>query len=277
MDQDQVRKMFRKIGAEVTMERADDLGVIWTKASGAEEVPAAIDVKVERGKERFSISILPRVEVDVLDARPEWRHLLLLVRHGAHKHKYLCGHDERHWFAAAVPEEAHWVRSVETAFQALRPPEVREVVAHHRLRRKERYGRRNDAYVRQGEWFFVPVPDLDPPPEMILRWEPVRRGNSKPHMLEFAFRRGGETVYRPNRWSNSWKGFTGLLTAEQREALLREYPSARAVQWTPEVLNPELYGRGRVRHPDHGTIVLDTWHRVYPNTESKAKAGAKTP
>jgi len=29
----------------------------------------------------------------------------------------------------------------------------------------------------------------------------------------------------------------------------------------------EVYAKGRVRHPDHKTIVLPFWHRVLPNRE----------
>ena len=47
-------------------------------------------------------------ELEVLDVQPGQRHLLLLVREPngrrEEKHKFLCGHDERDWFAAAVPE-----------------------------------------------------------------------------------------------------------------------------------------------------------------------------
>ena len=41
----------------------------------------------------------------MLDTRPNLRHLLLMSRNcrtGA-KEKFLCGHDERHWFVAAIP------------------------------------------------------------------------------------------------------------------------------------------------------------------------------
>ena len=32
------------------------------------------------------------------------------------------------------------------------------------------------------------------------------------------------------------------------------------------VRDPELYAKGAVRHPDHGTIDLASWHRVFRNT-----------
>ena len=38
------------------------------------------------------------------------------------------------------------------------------------------------------------------------------------------------------------------------------------------VRDPELYAKGTVRHPDHVTIYLATWHRVLMNTEQRAQA-----
>jgi hypothetical protein len=38
--------------------------------------------------------------------------------------------------------------------------------------------------------------------------------------------------------------------------------------------DPELYVRGAIRHPDHATITLRGWHRVYLSAESEARAGA---
>ena len=63
----------------------------------------SIDVNGSRFEIRFP-SVGERVEVEAVDVRQ--RHLLLLVRNGGAKSKFLCGHDERHWFVAAVPEEA---------------------------------------------------------------------------------------------------------------------------------------------------------------------------
>jgi hypothetical protein len=33
-----------------------------------------------------------------------------------------------------------------------------------------------------------------------------------------------------------------------------------------------VYAKGSVRHPDHATIHLATWHRVLMNTEQAARA-----
>jgi hypothetical protein len=34
--------------------------------------------------------------------------------------------------------------------------------------------------------------------------------------------------------------------------------------------NMDVFGRGKVTHPDHKTIVLSGWHRIFPNRESDA-------
>jgi hypothetical protein len=127
-----------------------------------------------------------------VDARRDDRHLLLLARIDGAKSKFLCGHDERHWFVAAVPEEARGVTGVVAAKAALQPEAVREVV--ERKRPKDPFRRRNSAYVRQGEWFFVPA-DVDPPAAEVLRNEPLFRSGGTPHVMQYAYRRGGEPVY----------------------------------------------------------------------------------
>src|SRR6478752_5533326 len=114
-----------------------------------------IDVLSDRDGEFFDIrfdgnSSGDGAEVEVVDARPHDRHLLLLVRQGEVKSKFLCGHDERHWFVAAVPESARGVTGVVTAKAALQPDAVRALV--ERVRPKDRFRRRNEAYIRQGEW-----------------------------------------------------------------------------------------------------------------------------
>src|SRR5918998_5036146 len=82
------------------------------------ELPG-IDIKTDRRGEFFDIR-LPRrgrVEYEVADLRPEARHLILLARRGEAKEKFLCGHDERHWFVCAVPGRS--VSSVAAAMEAL--------------------------------------------------------------------------------------------------------------------------------------------------------------
>ncbi|MBI1928765.1 hypothetical protein HYR99_31530 [Candidatus Poribacteria bacterium] len=87
----------------------------------------------------------------------------------------MCGHDERHWFVAGI---AGAVSTVRDAKQSLMPEVVQEGAKS--LPRKQANKRRNAAFTRQGEWFFVPV-DLKVPEDRILRNEPLQRTvGSKP-------------------------------------------------------------------------------------------------
>lgn len=223
-----------------------------------------IDIGADTRGEYFDIRFAgggPATGLEVVAVDPRDRHLLLLVREGEAKSRFLCGHDERHWFVAAIPEAARGVTGIVTAKAALQPAAVRTAV--RRSRPKDPFRRRNAAYVRQGEWFFVPV-DLDPPAGWVTRNEPLSRGaGSKPHLLELAFRRGGEAV-----WVN---GRSQMPISEARFARLIE-KERRSGGWTRMVRNPELYAKGAVRHTDHATIVLPGWHQVVMNTEQQARA-----
>ncbi len=85
----------------------------------------SLDVQTDRKGEFFEIVRQPgaEAEIAVLDVQPADRHLLLLVREGKDKSKFLCGHDERHWFVAGIPESAP-VGTVRQAKEALKPAEV---------------------------------------------------------------------------------------------------------------------------------------------------------
>ena len=110
------------------------------------------------------------VDLEVIDIRLRDRHLLLLARSAGEKSKFLLGHDERHWFVAAVPEAA--------------------------------------------------------------------------------------------------RGVTGVTMAKQRFTPQQR----RSGSWMRLARDPKVYAKGAVRHADHATIVLPTWHRVHMNTEHDARA-----
>ena len=56
----------------------------------------------------------------VLDVQPRDRHLLLMSREQGQKHRFLLGHDERHWLVAGILE-ASPVSRVADAKRALKP------------------------------------------------------------------------------------------------------------------------------------------------------------
>lgn len=247
-----LERRFAEIGARVKVEEGPWLG------------DPQIDVRSDRKGEYFDLSFVDgdrKTELEVIDALGADRHLLLLVRNGAEKSKFLCGHDERHWFVAAVPESARGVTGVASAKAALQPEPIRGAVQH--LKPKDRFRRRNAAFVRQGEWFFVPEPWLVPDPALVLRNEPLFRGRGQMHVMQFAYRRGGDVVYV------NWRNPAGITEARFRR--LTE-SHRRTGGWTRMVRDADVFAKGAVRHPDHATIVLREWHRVLMNTEHQAAA-----
>jgi hypothetical protein len=255
-------RKFRRMGARVKVETLDD-------RAARDGRRVSIDVRRDAEGEYFEVRVPGRdaPTVDAIDVRPRQRHLLLLVKDGdraeVEKQKFLCGHDERAWFVAAVPEAAG-VADVRTAMEALRPPIVRRSLLKHRVKPRDRDRRRNAGYIRQGEWFFLPEPGLRPPDALVLRDEPLRRGAGKPHRVQYLFRRGGVTVYVSRQHPNG-------LTEGQYRKFLQRHPKT-PLDFTPMRSDMEVYAKGRVSHADHRTIVLPGWHRVVMNTETQARA-----
>jgi hypothetical protein len=246
-----LERRFASIGSRVKIVRVPDVR------------RPRIDVGADRRGEFFELTLARgrEIPVEVVDVDRYDRCLLLLWRDGAQKSKFLCGFDERHWFVAAIPESARGVGGVEAAKDALQPQAVREAV--ERVRPKDRFERRNVAYIRQGEWFFLPRWTLQVDEWDVLHAEPLTRGRGTAHVMERAYRRGGETVFvndaHPSGISTS--EFDRLTTAEVRRG-----------RWREMVRDPELYAAGAVRHPDHKTVVLPFWHLVLMNTEQGARA-----
>jgi len=230
----------------------------------------AIDIQRDRAGEFFEFRrhdrVRDSVDLTVLQTDSRDRHLLLLVRRGEEqKERFLCGHDEREWFVAAVPGKAS---TVSQAKDALQPRIVRESLQIKRVPSRQRHWRRNDAFYRQGEWFFVPMTAWVRGPineKFILRNEPIRRGAGKPHLVEELYRTGGERVYVSSDRPNG-------LSEDQYRYLLGQKPHAEKWDWRVMRRNAFVYARGAVRHSDHATIHLPDWHRVVMNTETDAPA-----
>ncbi|HVJ84795.1 MAG TPA: hypothetical protein VM452_04075 [Caulifigura sp.] len=224
----------------------------------------AIDIRKDGDGEYFDIALGRNdAELSVMDVQPGLRHLLLMSR-TSRRSKFLCGHDERHWFVAAVPESAP-VSNVKTAFEALKPLQIRTALVRKHVRPKDRNRRRNEAFLRQGEWFFVPADDTYVPETLIFRNEPISRGRGKPHLCEELVRSGGEVVYVCSQYPRG-------VTSNIYRKLMSKKPELRSMKWVIQRRNPEVFVRGRVRHSDHKTIELNGWHRVFMNTENQAAA-----
>jgi hypothetical protein len=260
MSVESIERQFTRIGA-----RAKIGPPVVSRRGATPEV--SIDIGIDAVGEFFELSIQPRLiaETQVLDVQADLRHLLLMSRQDDGKHKFLCGHDERHWFVAAVPEWAA-VSSVRSAFDALKPDEVKVIETRLGVKPRYRNRRRNDAFIRQGEWFFVPIENQQLVNQrLMLRNEPISRGGGKPHMCEELVRQGGELVYVSNQYPMG-------LTEVQRRQLISRKPETRHLHWVVQRRNPSVFVRGRVRHPDHKTIILDGWHQVMMNTENQSLA-----
>ncbi len=267
MDTNLIKTKFAKLGARARIRPL--VQNRWRLSSGR----VVIDVQHDRHGEYFDIQADDAADVEVLDVQSKDRHLLLMVRQPNQrpgspdtKAKFLCGHDERHWFVAGVPEKAP-VSSVVTAKEALKPDIVRDREQVKRGKRQKRLRRKTDVFVRQGEWFFIPAPDVHVNVQLILRHEPIRRGRGKPHLCEELYRHGGTTVYVGRRHPN------GLTMTEYRK-VLKANPDATQWDWQTMVRDPVVYVRGKITHPDHATIRLNGWHRVEMNTEHRAQAMA---
>ena len=266
---DYLNKPFEKMGAELETTVSQRLSSRFIRSS-SNEIGYSMDIRdgifkldIVEGENPTMDIELTVVDVDVKD-----RHLLLNVteirEHNKRiAHKFLCGHDERDWFVAAVPESAA-AKNVAEAKHALKPKEVRDLELG--LRKKEKNKRKNKARIRQGEWFFLPVSDLVVDENLIHKNEPLSRGNgSKPHMVDEIYRTGGKQVYVCG---------ASVIEKTTYENMLKSDPS-KAANYRPMTQDASVYARGNVRHADHATIYLVVWHRVLMNTEGTASFGSK--
>lgn len=252
-----LEKAFKKIGAEIKFVEQN------------RGVPISMNIANKDGVEHFELTIRKdlsrQFEISVQEVLAEERHLVLFARRldddgSVRKNHFLCGHDERHLFVANVDA----VSTVAEAKASLKPELIRDQETG--LNTAKRNRRRTKWFVRQGEWFFVPA-TIVPKAYLIRRNEPLQRPRSKPHMAEFAYRDGGEPVKVCQQYPNG-------ITFSQYKALIAKEPRARKYHWRDMRRGMTLYVKGRISHPDHATIVLDSWHRVLMNTERLVNAVA---
>jgi hypothetical protein len=265
-------RYFSQMGARVRFLEGVPETRTWRQIRFREE-PRRIVLDIGRDKhgEFFDIRTISgsTQEIVVLNVQPKERHLLLLSRQFDErgqllaKQKFLCGQDERHWFVAAIPENEP-VSSVADAKIALKPVEVRTLEGVLGLSRKASFRRKNTAFIRQGEWFFLREAGVRVDPLLILRNEPLTRGNGgKPHWAEEAYRSGGDSVHVSGKYP------TGLTATE-----FNRLPEAERKKGNFRVMrrDAQVHVRGEIKHPDHATVELHTWHRVLMNTENRSRA-----
>jgi hypothetical protein len=231
---------------------------------GPDNVDYRFDIVRDRRSEYFELRGSRLDELVVQHVDKQARHILLYGKENNDERiiqqplkpaakqsvsRFLCGHDERHWFVAGIGDR---VATVRDAKLSLAPAAIREAVARERHRDR----RHNDLFIRQGEWFFVPstAPKVDSRTP-IHRNEPISRGRGKPHFCEEVVRHGGVTVRLYQGRELGEAEFAALIAKNPR------------LSYRQMVRDAAVYVRGRVRHEDHATITLHGWHRVYLNGE----------
>ncbi|MBD3169028.1 MAG: hypothetical protein GF307_06060 [candidate division Zixibacteria bacterium] len=264
-----IKKKFEKIGARLKIRFA------YTEKRFKRVDGFQLDVGRDRKGEFFDLLIGEGdTRFDVTDVRSDDRHLILMADifspevktsdNDYDRVKFLCGHDERHLFIAGVPEH---VSDVYNAMQSLKPAEVLVSQGQNHVIPKLRNRRRNKGFVRQGEWYFVPTPELDTKDGPIYRNEPINRGLGKSHWVQYLYRKGGVTVHVCAQYP------AGLKPSEY-DKLIREDPEAKKYNWRMMQREAEAYGMGHVSHPDHKTIYLNGWHRILMNKEVVNETGS---
>ncbi|MBR0191485.1 MAG: hypothetical protein IJQ31_05410 [Thermoguttaceae bacterium] len=229
---------------------------------------------VSRKRREFRISIREdrqkHASCFVLDVRDETQvhvpdvsvkdHALLLKVHWTNeqgriiREDFLCGRDDHGWFVSTLKSNSS--HSVEEAFESLRPEEITRELREKKVPRSRQNKHRNEVFVRQGEWFFVPMPPGFEPKGAVREKE--RLGvRGKPHIADFVYSEG---VVRYTH-----KRFLNLFTREE----VAQFEKEGEVGFRPVFIVQEAFAKGRVVHPDHRTVFLDGWHRVVPNTENR--------
>lgn len=267
MQLQQLTKHFERIGAKLEVDLVPPTQGRFSRV----RPDFSIDIIEEKNNERYLLEVQKSLENTLsfspLDVRPKERHLLLYAHNpnantaDLQKQKFLCGHDERHWFVAAIPN-ARGITNVTNSMEALKPFAARFSQRRNKVRKKNRNKRRNAGFVRQGEWFFIPITRFKPDMEYaILYNEPlIREQGNKPHFVDEIYRMGGSLVYV------CWKYPNGIGERAYKK-LLQTNAKAKRWNWRSMRRNPRVYARGRVRHADHKTILLDGWHQVVMNQE----------
>jgi hypothetical protein len=231
-----------------------------------------VDVGIRRNREGqyFQIAAGSSVEIEVVDLKPKQQHLLLLARIPAGakqiKSKFLCGYDERNWFVAAVPERRS-ASNVATAMEALKPREVLRAQARKRVRHRHKRRRKTAAYVRQGEWFFIPAPYWRVEEDRIVYNEPLQRNGGKPHIAEMLIPNGGTKMYVNLQFPHG-------LTEQEHQALQAEAKAAgyKLRRFRTRRRDAGVMVKGKISHPDHRTVELGCWHVAVLNTETESRA-----
>jgi hypothetical protein len=254
----QIQWCFERMGARAS------IGGLGGLTPQRRRLPLAIDVVPDDLGERFDIRLARDVRLEVLDVQPQGRHLLLAASNAAGEDRFLCGHDELHWFVAGLPHPQDaadlGAGNVQEAKDALKP----DLVARREAKRRSgKRPRRSDVFLRQGEWFFLPWPHAGVDAEQVIPDGVLVRGpGSKPHLCEFLYE-DSEREYACDRYPE-----LAFFESEYRE-ILRTRRKAKRWNWRRLPYRGNVYVKGWITHPDHLPLHLDIWHRAELNKETR--------
>lgn len=272
MNRENIKELFDKIGARVTIRRG-------TSPRGVSGL--TLNVANDRKGEHFTLTVHPAIDeseinVQMLDYDKQLRQMLLFIRfpnlvqerwssppvkntkEPFMTSRLLVGHDEMHWFVAGVTNSM----TVKQAFERLRPDAVTVAMRKNKVKDKNWRKRKNKGFIRQGEWFFVPVHFEEGSQTIIHKTEPISRPTGgKPHYVEEVVRFGGETVYVQGE---------SILSPE----LFKKVPSKERYLYSQRVMGATVLGRGKVKHPDHHTVELKGWHEIHLSREDGVATNA---
>lgn len=271
MNRQNLIKKFSEMGSRLTIRKGTNL---------VSSRVIAINVVADKLGEHFTMTIHPsvdetKIDIQVLDMDKKLRQMLLLIVHYYHPtnrleleeirnptrkvtERLLLGHDEMHWFVSGVTMS----KTIKEAFENLRPRAVTLSMHKSGVRDKDWRRRKTKGFIRQGEWFFVPVNYQEDKNTIILKNEPIQRPGSTAHIVEEAIRIGGRgTVYVIGSEVITEHQFKSLSLAERS-------------MYHGRVIGARLFARGKVTHRDHHTIFLKGWHEVYLSRESTSSSNA---
>jgi hypothetical protein len=215
-----------------------------------------INVKKDDKEEYYAIRMHDIVKLNIVNVDKLRKHLVLHVK-GENKAKesFLCGYDEKGWFVVNTNAP-----TVKAAFESLKPKEVIQSLTDNKVSKNKRNKRKNQGFKRQGEWFFVPEPNLILLNSgAILKNEPLGTDIRRAHICQFAVRRNAITVYVNSDYPNG-------LTEEEHKDLINKNPN-KNYRFDVRNITNEFYVSGTVKHPDHKKIKLNGWYRVYHNIQ----------
>lgn len=246
-----VQHEFLRAGAKAKLERRS------RNSLQRPTQPMTIDVASDQFGEYFEIVYAADVQLKVLDVRPDQRHLLLSASNFSGEDRFLCGHDEFHWFVAPLRAEPA-AKSVADAKESLKPLSVKR---KEQRKHRGKHHRKNDVFMRQGEWFFVPCPHAKIDRTEVRSGVLQRDAAGKPHYCDFLYELG-EREFACDRYPS-----LAFFETEYQQ-ILRTRRKAKQWNWRQLPYRPEVYVKGWIRHEDHSPLYLDIWHRVRQNRES---------